>query len=178
MNQSAINVRYAKAFFSLAKEKNMLDILKTDVVLVNSVCLNSPDFMLFLDSPVVKTSKKIELIESVFNKKIHALTLQFLTLITKNKREIHIPGICRNFIELTKKEQNIRSVKLITAAKISTASVKRITQLLGKELKATVELSTLVDPDILGGLVLRVDDIQYDASVASQLKKINQKLLG
>lgn len=177
MDQSAITVRYAKAFFSLAKEKNMLDILKADIELVNSVCENSGDFILLLESPIVKTSKKRELIKSIFAGKIHELTLQFLLLITSNKREIHIPGITRNFLIFTRKNQNIRSAVLTTASGISPETIKKITQLLGEKLQATVELSTQVNPDIIGGLVLRVEDKQYDASVSTQLKKIKQTLL-
>ena len=75
MDQSAITVRYAKAFFSTAKEKNLLDTLKKDIQLVLEICENSADFILLLESPVVKTSKKVELIRSIFSKKIYLLLL-------------------------------------------------------------------------------------------------------
>jgi len=95
----------------------------------------------------------------------------------QNKREVHIPGICRNFLELTGKDQNIKSAKLTTAAKIDTKTIRKIEEMLGKELKAKVELSSQVNAEIIGGLVLRIDDKQFDASVATQLKKIKQNLL-
>lgn len=177
MDQSAITVRYAKAFFSLAKEKNLLDKLKVDIESVLEICNQSTDFILLLESPIVKSSKKTELIKTIFSGNVHELTLNFLLLITENKRESHIPGICRNFLEFTRKDQNIKSAVLTTASEVSTETAKKIEQLLGKELNATIELSTSVNPDILGGLVLRLDDKQYDASVATQLKKIKQSLL-
>jgi F-type H+-transporting ATPase subunit delta len=80
-------------------------------------------------------------------------------------------------LDLTRKDQNIKSAVLTTAAEIDAGTIKKVETLLGKELAATVELSTSVNPDILGGLVLRLDDKQYDASVATQLKKIKQSLL-
>ena len=98
MDHSAIAVRYAKAFFASAKEKSLLDSLKTDIELVFSVCTESADFILLLESPIVKTSKKAQLISSIFKGKVNKMTLSFLMLITENKREIHIPGICRNFL--------------------------------------------------------------------------------
>lgn len=58
MDQSTITVRYAKAFFLTAKEKNQLDVLKQDIELVSDLCKNAQDFILLLESPVVKTSKK------------------------------------------------------------------------------------------------------------------------
>jgi F-type H+-transporting ATPase subunit delta len=177
MDQSAISVRYAKAFFSTAKEKKLLDTLKNDIVAVLEVCKSSDDFILLLESPVVKTSKKAALIKQIFKGTLHELTLNFLVLIVQKKREEYIPGICRNFLGLTRRDQNIKSAVLTTAAEISEATIQNIKVLLGKELKAEIELSAKVKPEILGGLVLRLDDNQYDASVATQLKKIKQNLL-
>lgn len=177
MDQSAIAVRYAKAFFSLAKEKNLLDSLKSDIELIFNVCKNSSDFILLLESPIVKTSKKTGLITAIFNGKLNELTLKFLHLITENKRERHIPGICRNFLSLSRKDQNIKSAVLTTASEIDIKTINKIESLIGKELNAKIELSTQVNSDIIGGIILRLDDKQYDASVATQLKKIKQQLL-
>ncbi len=177
MEQSAITVRYAKALFLSAKEKDMIATLKTDIELVLDVCNRSVDFILLLESPIVKTSKKTALITSLFKDKINELTLNFLLLVATNKREVFIPGICRNFLTLIRKDQNIKSALLTTASEVSSESIQRIKEMLGKELKATIELSTDVNPDIIGGLVLRLDDKQYDASIATQLKKIKQELL-
>ncbi len=177
MDQSAITVRYAKAFFSIAKEKNSLDILKTDIETVLNVCNNSIDFVLLLESPVVKTSKKIKLISTIFKGKIDELSLKFLLLITSNKREVHIPGICMNFLSLTRKDQNIKSAVLTTATEINKDILNKIELLMAKELGAKIELTSEVNANIIGGIVLRIDDKQYDASVATQLKKIKQQLL-
>lgn len=177
MDHSAIAVRYAKAFFLLAKEKNKLEALKTDIEQISGLCANSKDFVRFLESPVIKTSKKKELLDSIFKGKIENLTLKFLYLITRNKRESHIPGICYNFLQLARKDQNIQSATLTTAAEIDPKTIERIKTLIEKELNAKVEITSRVDSKIIGGMVLRLDDKQYDASVATQLKKIKQQLL-
>ena len=177
MDQSAISVRYTKAFFELAKEKELLDSLKTDIELVASVCQDSTEFILLLESPIVKTSKKIKLITAIFNGKVNQLTINFLNLVAINKRELHIPGICRNFLALTRKDQNIKSAILTTASEINMETIKKIEKLMEKELDAKIELSTQVNSNIIGGMILRLEDKQYDASVATQLKKIKQTLL-
>lgn len=177
MDHSAISVRYAKAFFALAKEKNTLEALKADIEQISGVCANSKEFILLLESPIIQTSKKLDLIDSIFKGKVDGLTLKFLHLITKNKRENHIPGICRNFLQLARKDQNIRSAIVTTATEIDQATSGKIKSLMEKELNAKVELTAQIDPEIIGGMVLRFDDKQYDASVATQLKKIKQQLL-
>jgi len=177
MDQSAITVRYAKAFFSLAKEKNLQETLKSDVELIFSICEKSSDFILLLETPIVKTMKKVELFTLIFSGKIHDHTLNFLKLIAENKREIYIPGICRNFLSLTRKDQNIKTAVLTTASEIETDTVKKIKKLIEKELGTKIELSTKVNSNIIGGLILRLEDKQCDASVTTQLKKIKQTLL-
>lgn len=174
---SLIRVRYAKAFFQTAKEKNMLGKVKTDIETVFEVCNNSPEFVYLLNSPVIKSSKKADLMQSIFKTVVNELTLDFLKLIAHNKRETEIPGICRNFLELTRKEQNVKTATLTTAGEIDAAISQKIKAIIEKELDTTVELSTKVNPGIIGGMILRVEDKQYDASVATQLKKIKQQLL-
>ncbi len=177
MTISAIRVRYAKAFFLVAKEKKMLNTLKPDIQKVFDVCSLSPDFVNMLESPVIKTAKKAELITSIFKTEVHRLTLNFLVLIINNKRENCIPGICRNFLEMTRQEQKIKSAVLITASELNPKISDKIKSLLEKELNATVELSSQIKPEIIGGLILRVDDKQFDSSVATRLEKIRQNLL-
>ncbi len=177
MNESTIRVRYAKAFFSLAKEKNKIDELKTDIEKVFDICNKSADFIQFLESPVVSTSKKAELITRIFTSEINPLTLNFLLLITSNKREVEIPGICRNFLEMIRKDRNIKSAKLVTATGIEAKTINKVKTLLEKELQAEVELDCKISPEIVGGLILRIDDKQYDSSVTTQLRKIKQSLL-
>lgn len=177
MSISAIRVRYAKAFFTLAKEKNMLEQLKTDIQNIFDICNQSADFIHLIESPVVTTTKKSELITKIFKGQINSLTLNFLLLITGNKREVYIPGICRNFLELTRKDQNIKSAVMITATEISAGTVEKIREIMAIELNATIELACQVEPGIIGGLILRIDDKQYDSSVNTQLKKIKQTLL-
>ncbi len=177
MDQSAITVRYAKAFFATAKEKNLLEIFKTDIQFILDVCILSADFILLLESPVIKASKKSRLISTIFKGKVHELTMNFMELIINNKREVHIPGICRNFLALSRKDQKIKSAVLVTASKMSGVTISKIGKLLERELKTKVELSAQVNEEIIGGMVIRLDDTQYDASVATQIKKIKQNLL-
>ncbi len=177
MDISAIRVRYAKAFFLLAKEKDKLETFKTDIEKVSNICNHSADFVHLLESPVVPNSKKAELITKIFKTEVNPLTLNFLLLILKNNREEYILGICHNFLELIRKDQNIKLAMLVTAIEIDPKTINKIKTLLEKELKATVELESQVDSEIIGGLILRIDDRQYDASVTTQLRKIKQELL-
>jgi F-type H+-transporting ATPase subunit delta len=177
MDQSKINVRYAKAFFTLAKEKGLTTELRSDAGLVADVCSTSTDFNLLLDSPVVKTSSKVKAIRSIFQGRINSYSVNFLILITENKREKFIPGIFRNLEDLYRQEEGIKTVVLTSVQPLNDSTVTEVRQILEKEFKSKVELSQKINPELIGGFVLRVGDQQYDASISTQLKKIKEQLL-
>lgn len=177
MDQSKINVRYAKAFFSLAKEKGLTGELQKDAGLISSVCSSISDFIVLIESPIVSSSGKIKAIKSIFEGKVNPLSLNFLALIVENRREKYIPGIFRNLEELYRKDEGIKTAILTTAMPLDEAIVGQIRQSLEIEFGAKVELSQIIDEELIGGFVLRIDDNQYDASISAQLKKIQEKLL-
>jgi len=177
MDQSKINVRYAKAFFTLAKEKGLTLELRKDAGLIATVCATSSDFVLMLESPVVKTSQKAEALKRIFTGKVNELSLNFLLLIAENKRENNIPGIFRHLEDLYRQEEGIKSAVVTTALPLNEAIVTQIQKILETEFKAKVELSQKVDNRLLGGFVIRVEDKQYDSSLSTQLKKIREQLL-
>jgi F-type H+-transporting ATPase subunit delta len=177
MDQSKINVRYAKAFFGLAKEKNLTTELRKDTLLVVAVCNEISDFILMLESPVVKTSQKIKIIKSIFEGKVNVFSLNFLVLIASNKREKYIPGIFRNLEDLYRQEEGIKTAVLTSAQALDVNLAAQISNMLEKEFNAKVELSEKIDQKLIGGFILRVDDQQYDASIATQLRKIKEQLL-
>lgn len=177
MDQSKINVRYAKAFFTLAKEKGLTLELRKDAGLIASVCESSSDFILMLESPVVKTSQKAEALKRIFEGKVNVLSLNFLLLITENKRENYIPGIFRNLEDMYRHEEGIKSAVLTSAKPLNETIVLQVRKILETEFDAKVELSQKVDERLLGGFVIRVEDKQYDASLSTQLRKIREQLL-
>jgi len=177
MDQSKINVRYAKAFFTLAKEKNMTTELREDARLIASICETSSDFNLMLESPVVKTSNKVKVIRSIFEGQVNEQSIKFLVLIAENKRERNIPGIFRNLEDLYRKEEGIKTAVLTSAQQLDESILVRVKEILESEFQAKIELSTQTDSEIIGGFVLRVDDNQYDASISTQLQKVRDQLL-
>lgn len=177
MDHSLVTVRYAKAFFSLSKEKNQLADAKNDMELISSVCRESDDFRFLLESPVVNTSIKTSLISQVFKGKITDSTMNFLRLIVENKRENHIPEICRYFLDMVRRHQGILSAVITFASSADQDLLEKIKSILKKELGSEIELTGKINPAIIGGLIIRVDDKQLDGSISTQLKKIRTSFL-
>jgi len=176
MNDSKISVRYAKALFESALEQEVPDKVKEDMQLVIEV--NSlVEFQHMLINPVVKESEKIRLTEKVLLDKIQPLTLSMLKLVIRNGREQFISGIARNYIELYRKHKGISSAVFTSAQPADNELKKRIEKVIVDTLKQPVDLATETEKDLIGGFILRIGDQQYDASVASNLRKVRKQLL-
>ncbi len=176
MNDSKIAVRYAKALFELATEKKVAEKVYADSLLIQQL-VKLPEIMVLLESPIIATGKKSNAFIQVLKGKIQDITESFVGLVFKNKREIHLAGIARNFITFYKKSKNIKTVEITTAVKMDDQLKDNFRKQILKTLKADIDLVTLTDENIVGGFIVQVDDILYDASVKRQLKNIKQSLL-
>jgi F-type H+-transporting ATPase subunit delta len=108
MNDSKISVRYAKALFESAKEKDLLDEVSADMVEVQGIYM-IPEFNDMLVNPVMKESQKYSVLDKVLGKKVQALTMSLLNLVFENGRELFIAAIARNYIDHYKKHKGIIS---------------------------------------------------------------------
>jgi F-type H+-transporting ATPase subunit delta len=177
MNQSKINVRYAKALFELGKERNQIRNLHEDITKISVLCAKSTDFLNLLDNPILSVSQKKELFLKILKSSISELAMQFILLITEHHRDIEIPGICRNFLEMVRKDQGIMPAIVTTAGKLTQETLSQISESLEKETGKEIELLEKVNPSIIGGIILRLEDQQFDGSIATQLKKIKTAML-
>lgn len=177
MNESKISVRYAKALFNSGKEDNALNILKKDIEALYRGINEIPELQLVIQSPVIKAKEKIRLFEAAFKNIFNLLTMTFIRLVLENRREEHLAGMARYFLDLLKKEQNIQSAEFVSATSINEQIRKSITQLIEKKFKSAVDLREIVDDGIIGGYILRVGDQQIDASIASKLTRIKKELI-
>jgi F-type H+-transporting ATPase subunit delta len=177
MNYSKISVRYSKALFMLAKEKQLLEEVKNDMILIHKSCQEIRDFDWLLDSPVIQTTEKQRALTSIYKGKVNELTLSFINLVARNKRESFLVGISRNFIDIYRKEKGIKAVTLTSSIELDKKTVDKIISVVKEAYNTEIEVSTVVDEEIIGGYILRIDDFQLDDSVASKLKQLERELI-
>jgi F-type H+-transporting ATPase subunit delta len=176
MNDSKISVRYSKAIIEMSREKDILDIVKTDMDFIG-LCLDEiPEFKIVLDSPVIRTSEKCLLFKKSIGENIHPLTLSFINLIFTNKRETYLRSIIRYFMYLHNKVVGIMPAVLLSPATLDPVVRDKIIHTISQKLNIKMELQEQTEPELLGGFVMRIEDFQIDASIASQLSKIKKEL--
>ncbi len=176
MNDSKISVRYAKALFHAADEEKKLERVVKDVKAFENA-LQMPRFREVLQSPVVKTSAKKQLIKDGFKKDVDELFFNFVLLVLTNKRESYLVPILRNLKALYKEKLGIKTAELTVSAEINDTLRKKFSDLMSKTFNSKIEFEEKIDPDIIGGFILKVEDEQFDASVKSELARVKKKLL-
>ncbi len=177
MNDSKISVRYSRALFQLALEKKILDNVNQDMIFISEIC-KLDETREFLQSPVIPPTKKTEIFHKMFDSNVEEITLSLIDLIVKNGRESFIPAIARNFIYETKKYKGITDSILTTAVKVDDKVRKQISDLISNIFKTKVDLKENINPEIIGGFILQVDDSYIDASIKNKLRKIKKELIG
>ncbi|MCC6370700.1 MAG: ATP synthase F1 subunit delta [Bacteroidia bacterium] len=169
--------RYAKSLMQIALETNQLSAVRADMKMVEQVCHENREFNLFLESPVIKTDKKLSVMDAIFNGKISNTSLSFLNLITKKHRESIIKNIAEAFDEQYKQHQNIHTAIITSANGLDATTKQKVMDLLKDQLKGEVELIEKTDASTIGGFVLKIGDTQINKTVAHQLSNLKKQLL-
>lgn len=175
MKQSRATIRYAKSLIAISNEQNSLETSFNDMLVLSSVCNSNRDFVNLLKTPIVKTDLKINILTELFTKSLSDLTLSFITLITKKKREILLPEIADCVISLYKKNKNIKEVYVTTATPLDQDLRQEVMTYIKKQTDSKIELKENIDKSLIGGAIIRMDDKQLDASISSSLKLLKQQ---
>jgi len=175
MNESKISVRYSRALFRSALEKKMLEKIFNDMDRVGQICAIK-EIKDLLNSPILIPSKKREILHEVFGKELAGLTNSMIDMAVKNGRESYLPAIARVFMTDTLKYNGITETVLTTAVKVDDKVKKQVTDLVSSAFKTKVELKEVIDKDIIGGFILRIDDNFIDASIRNKLRRIEKEL--
>ncbi len=177
MNYSKIGVRYAKALLLIATEDNLLEKVKNDMQFINEVIATVPEFNSIFNSPVVKPSEKQKIFKNTFSSSLSTLSINFVDMLIKHRRENRLHDVIRNFFDLYKTQKGIVTASLTTPIAIDENTTNKISQLLKSKYNKIIELTSTVDASIIGGFVLQIEDMQYDASIQTRLKKVRNELI-
>jgi F-type H+-transporting ATPase subunit delta len=162
---------YAKALLGAAEKAGQTDrVLEELDSLVTDVLDKLPDFDEALRTPRITPEEKVQLINRVFGSRVSPLLLNFLKVAAQHERLDTLRAIQRAARRLHNEMRNRIEVLVETAAPISnqlrTTISSRLTQVLGREVVLTAE----INPNLLGGLLVRVGDTIYDGSLRGKLK--------
>ncbi len=185
--RTKIAKQYANGLFRLALELNAIDIIHDDLATIVETVDEHSDVKHFLNLPRIPIHKKKDLVDSLYNvllktvnpdKKDHrTVVVDFIKLLLDKGRMLHLPQIFDEFEHLMRVYRDIVLAHVTTAVELAEdleqKLIKKLESLTGKH----IELKKEVDPGILGGVVLRIQDLQVDGSVSSGLGRLRENIL-
>ncbi|QNJ97456.1 ATP synthase F1 subunit delta [Constantimarinum furrinae] len=175
MNGSKAAIRYAKAVLQQANDANLANVVFGDMQSVQATLENSKELRVVLKSPVVKAEDKREALLKIFSSQSDNTKALIKTLI-ENQRINLLGDVAGSYISLYNEEQGVKVAKVTTAVPLSEALeaqvLKKVKELTGS---TSVTIENSIDESIIGGFILRVGDLQYNASIANQLGNIKRE---
>ena len=177
MNTGVISVRYAKALLEYAQAQGVEDKVYGEMKTLAARFAQVPDLRRSVENPVLDADTKIGLLqEAVGKKNASKELLRFFRLVLEKKREKFLQFMILSYIDLYRESKNILIGQLTTAVP-SPSLVRSLKEKAEKLTGGTVELETTVNPDIIGGYVIELAGNRVDASIANQLKRVEQQFL-
>ena len=174
MAQTRAAIRYAKAVLDLAKDQKSEKAVNDDMKSIANAVAESKDLNDMLQSPVVTNATKKSALLAVF-KGLGKLSVNLIDTLIANKRISILGSVAEKYNELFDEEQGIQVAK-VTSAVALTDELKKLVLVKVKELTGKdAEINNVIDENILGGFILRVGDLQYDASIANKLNKLKRE---
>ena len=167
---------YAKASYQLAKESSQEEQVFGDMKLINSTLSSSKDLKLAISSPVIPVSKKDSILKEVFSD-LNTFTANLIHTLLVNKRINLLGNVALAFIELYELNNNMQRASVVVSKEMTAELEKKIQDKVNEITGSHVEMKTTIDPSILGGFILTINDLQYDASVSGKLNKFKTQLV-
>ncbi len=165
--------RYAQALFDLANEAGQTAAVEADLKSLKAAYKDSADLRRLLTSPAFTAEDKSTGLNAVAKKaKFNAVTIKFLGLLAANRRSSDLMSAIVAFERLSAAQRGVVSAEVVSAVPLSAAQSKGVAQALRTALGKEPEISTHVDPSILGGLKVRVGSRLFDASLKSKLDSL------
>ncbi|MDQ6480840.1 ATP synthase F1 subunit delta [Dyadobacter sp. LHD-138] len=176
MSVGIVAARYAKSLIELAKEKNVVEAVYEDMKLFKDTAEKNRGLMLALKSPVVRHEKKLAILKAIFQDKVNAVSYSIFEIITRKNRESILDAIADEFIKAYNEYRGIQKATVITSTPLTEELRKQFNTIVATATGKTVELEEKVNPSLIGGYLLRVNDRQIDASLRNRLNELKLQL--
>lgn len=178
VGQEQVGDIYGRALVAATEKAGQTaDVLDALDAIVEEVFAQNPKLESVLGSLLVSHDEKVVLLDRVFGGRISPLLLNFLKVVSQHGRLDCLRGIQRQARKIYEKIQERLRVRVTTAVAVDASQVGQMAHSLGVSLGKEPILEMVVDPALIGGVVLRIGDSVYDGSIANQLQTMRQQMI-
>lgn len=179
MKQTILARRYAKALFALGVENGTYETYNETLQGIAGLCSSMPELVDALTNPLYPLDARMQVMTGLIAaQKTDRIMANFLKLLVEKKRAEILPEIAEEFQAMVDEARNVCHGSVLSAVALSDALQGKIQNTLEKLTGKKVELSTSVDPSLIGGIVAKVGDLVLDGSIRTQLAGLKDSIKG
>jgi F-type H+-transporting ATPase subunit delta len=179
VHASGLAGRYAAALFELAEDEGALDAVADDLHGLRAMVDESADLERLIRSPVLSREEQARAIAALGERaSFNPLTRRFLGVLAHKRRLFALPEMVEAYDAMLAAHKGEVGAEVVSAVSLSAAQLESIRRHLSAAVGQTVKLSAAVDPDLLGGLVVRLGSRMIDASIRTKLRQLELALKG
>ena len=177
MDNGRISVRYARALFQTAQEQGCENAVYDGLTrFAHNYLLAIAQFNEVLADPIVAQEEKVKLLEMAVGDPLHDTLKQFITFVAEQKREDKVFLIAMKYMEMYREKHHILSTQVTTATELPEETYDKIKAFIKQTFDADAELDVHIDPSLIGGFILDIENTRMDASVVGQLNALKNRL--
>lgn len=171
-----VSRRYANALFDAAFESKSYEKVEDELNFILKSLKGEPQFYQLFKSPLITVEEKKEMITTIFKKNISEQVYNLLLILVEKRREEHIKDIINEYIALVDEVKNKVNAVAITAVPIEKKDLLKLKENLSKSSEKDVQLQNYVDPDVVGGILIRIGDKVIDGTIKSRIVQMREQL--
>jgi len=173
--KDSVDMRYALALFSIAKEDNELVKYQTEIKQISILLTNNKELLELLKSEFLDINKRYAIVDKVF--KIYSkVTVNFIKVLMQNHRIASYKSIFDSFNTLVNEENNVLEGIVYSTVKLSTEKIKELEEALKIKNHVNVELTNRIDPSLIGGIKVVINNHIYDYSIQNEINSMRSQL--
>ena len=171
-----LTLRYAVALYSLKRESNTLLETQQEVKELIKVIKDNPDFLVVLNSSYLSKEERISTVDKVFVS-VDEQIKNLIKIVVDNNRSLYLLGIFEDFNSLVNEYRGVKEGLVYSTEPLKEAALKKLEAAISKKEKEPVELRNIVDPSLIGGVKVVINDHIYDGSLKHNLEQLKSDLL-
>lgn len=175
MSEIQVASRYAKSLIDLAGEQNSLEAVRKDIEMFLETCKANPELQAILKNPIIGLDKKANILDGVFGDKLNGLILSFFKIVIRKGRSEILYATAKEFINQYNILKNVVKATVTSASPLSKENISQIEEVVKQSTHGEVILTSIVDPKLIGGFILKVGDKQFDTSISGKLNKLRKE---
>lgn len=172
----AVAFRYAKALFILDCNNNNLEKRIVDFESMSKILKENPKLASFLNAPHIRLEDKKKLLYDSLSEKFDAIFMNFIVYLIRKKRFVNLRDIASEFRHMVNEHLGIWEADIVTAVPMDGDIEEKLEQRLEIDFHKKMKVNKKVDPNIIGGVILMINNQMIDWSVAGRLKKMKENL--